>query len=148
MIGAKRKCKLLLSILFLSSFYSMSNAWGSSKKSIEPQEKIKNGLGIMEYLFDSYPEYTYLVKYRKDGQFLGVLLMDDEKVGHVLQVYDICTGENVFEYKKEDKEILNFKFKKNAVVIFYKSALWEEKVAYDLYSGRMVRRYSTWFGYN
>ncbi|MFC1842621.1 hypothetical protein ACFLYU_03115 [Candidatus Dependentiae bacterium] len=139
MVRVKSKFNFIfLSILLISSFSFKINA---------AEDRISNGLNVMEYFFDKYPENSYLVKYRKDGRFIGVLVTDNNNIGHLLQVFDVFTGEKVFEYTKKDKEIVNFKFKKNAVILFYKSALWEEKMAYDLYSGRVVRRYSSWLGY-
>ena len=101
----------------------------------------------MESLFDDHEEYAFLVRYRNDKKFIGVLFLDDKNVGHMVKVYDAFTSEEVFEFKDEDKQVVNFQFKRNAIIIYYKSSFWEEKIAYDLYTGRVVRRYSSWFGY-
>lgn len=127
-----------LSTLFLFSFYVNTNA---------SDDKITNGAQIMESLFDQYGDYSFLVKYRKDRNFFGVILFDNNNVGRVLQVFDSNTGEQVFEYSEHEKKLVNFEFKRSAVVIFYKSTFWEEKIAFDLNTGKVVRRYSSWFGY-
>jgi len=110
-------------------------------------DAITNGTRIMEYLFDQHNDSAFLVKYRKDKNFIGTLLFDENHVGHTLKIFNVSTAEQVFEFKDPEKKLVNFGFKRNAVVIFYKSTFWEEKIAFDLYTGKVVRRYSSWFGY-
>ena len=131
----------LLSCLFLLllSVYSVAS-----------DERISTGANILESILSESSTQNYLIKYRNDGRFVGVLYLNKDKdnIGHIIRVFNTHTQEQVFEFKDEDKKVVSFVFKKDAIVIYYKSAFWEERTAYDLYTGRVVRRYSSWFGYS
>ena len=139
-------CTFFISVFLVIAAYG--NGKATKATDVDVDEVVTAGAQIMEHLFCDYGDDTFLIKYRNDKKFIGVLLLDDKNVGHTLQVFDMVTSEKIFEYSKADKQIVNFQFKRNAVIIYYKSSLWEEKIAYDLYTGRVVRRYSSWFGYN
>jgi len=128
----------LLFCLFLSTL---------SAYSVASDLRMTPGETIMEHIFSQYGKRNFLVKYRDDERFVGVLVVNDDNVGNALKVFNVHTQEQVFEFTDQEKKVVNFKFKKDAVVIFYKSTFWEERIAYDLYTGRVVRRYSSWFGY-
>jgi len=125
---------LFLSILF---FYSVAS-----------DIRVTASANIMGYIFSKYDSKNFLVKYRDDKKFIGVLFLDESNIGHTIRVFNTYTQEQIFEITDKEKKFINFVFKKDAIVISYKSSFWEEKIAYDLYTGRVVRRYSSWLGYN
>ena len=129
----------LLSCLFLSIVSSYS---------VASDARISAGASIMGHVFSEYDSKNFLVKHRDDKKFIGVLFLDDNNIGHTIRVFNAYTQELVFEITDKEKKFINFVFKKDAVIISYKSAFWGEKIAYDLYTGRVVRRYSSWLGYN
>lgn len=135
---AKKTLKLILAVAFLMAI-------GYSKKINTSDTRITYGAQIMAYLFDKYGDCDFIVKYRKDKKFLGVLIINsEEEKSNILKVFDTATAEEVFEYDQKERSVTNFNFKKNAVIISYKSTLWEEKIAFDIGSGRLVKRYSSW----
>jgi hypothetical protein len=140
------KCKnfvLLSRLIFLIIFF-VGCFVGFCPKVYASDTRITFGTQVMAYVFDKYEDCHFLVKYRKDKKFVGVLIINPEnKKENMLKIFDCETGLETFEYAQKDKEITDFNFKKNAVIMTYKSTFWEEKAAYDLFSGKFVRRYSS-----
>jgi len=128
-------------VLFL--FFSLISVY-----SVASDVRVDDGVSIMENIFSETDFQNYLIKYRDDGKFVGVLFLNKDNFGHTIKVFNVHTQEQVFEFNDKDKKVVNFVFKRDAIVVYYKSTLWEEKIAYDLYTGRVVRRYSSWLGYN
>lgn len=141
MVRARSKMGYSKLILFIMFIFMVTY----NKKIYASDTRINSGLQIMEYIFSKYEDMSFLVKYRKDKKFIGVLIIHPkERRANVLKVFDTTSGEVAFEYEQNDREITDFIFKKNAVILIYKSTFWQEKVAYDLTSGKFVRRYSSW----
>jgi len=128
-------------VLFL--FFSLISVY-----SVASDVRVDDGVSIMENIFSETDFQNYLIKYRDDGRFIGALFLNENNFGHTIKVFNVHTQEQVFEFNDKDKKVVNFVFKRDAIVVYYKSTLWEEKIAYDLYTGRVVRRYSSWLGYN
>lgn len=117
---------------------------GHCPKVSASENKITFSSQVMAYLFDKFGDSNFLVKYRKDKKYLGVLIINPgEKKENILKIFDLETSLEVFEYAEKDKEITDFNFKKNAIVMTYKSTFWEERAAYDIVTGKFVRRYSS-----
>lgn len=129
----------LLSLIFLTICFA-----GHCPKTYASDSKISLCSQVVAGIFDKFEDCSFLVKYRKDKQFVGVLIINlEDRKANMLKIFDCETGLEVFEYVQKDKEITDFNFKRNAVVMTYKSTFWEEKAAYDLFSGKFVRRYSS-----
>jgi len=146
----KKLIALLLSFVLISAAYMPIAA---------SDTRVSSSAAITEFMYGRYPNHYFLVKHSDDKKYIGFLVMNKRGVGHSVEVYNTYTHQMVFDskdlimdndnnnnnnrnYVRNAKTIVDFDFKRDVVILSYKAFL-QDKVAYDLYTGEVVPRYSS-----